>query len=200
MRKIAAPIVLFCLILCLPIRAVAVDRVFVQAYTGQLVNMDLGNFLYDQKQLGKIKGGYMLTAGTGMEAFIWQNHLAFGLEGNISYHWGYNSQQFAEFSSGIYLRLYNPWSTRFLPSVAFGDGISIATQVPEYEKKYGTGDPKKPMKSEVLNFLFIDVELGRYEQMAFFYRVHHRCTVFGSMGSPLPGGINFHSVGVRYDF
>lgn len=181
-------------------QAQAFDRVFVQAYASQLVNMDLGNFLYDQKQLGKMKGGFMVTGGIGAESFVWKKHLAFGVEGNASYHWGYQNQSFGEFSTGIYLRLYNPWSTRFFPSVAFGDGVSVTTQIPKYEVKYGTGNDKHPMESEVLNFLFVDIEVGRYENVSLFYRVHHRCTVFGSIGSDVPGGINFHSIGLRYDF
>lgn len=180
--------------------AKALDRVFAHAYWGHLVNMDLVNYVDDQKQLAKLKGGFMVTGGAGMESFIWRKHLAFGLEGNVSYHWGYQAQEFTEFSSGIYLRLYNPWSSRVLPSIALGDGISVATRVPKYEKKYGTANTRQPMNSEVLNYLFVDVELGRYEQVVFFYRVHHRCTVFGSVGSQLPGGINFHSVGLRYNF
>lgn len=142
----------------------------------------------------------MVTAGLGAESFVWKRHLAFGVEGNYSYHWGYQNQNFSEFSTGIYLRLYNPWSSRFFPSVAFGDGISVTTEVPKYEKKYGTADPKNPMDSNVLNFLFVDVELGRYEDVSLFYRIHHRCTVFGSIGAEVPGGINFHSVGLRYTF
>lgn len=194
-------LVLICFYVACPQNAHAFDRVFAQLYAGQLVNMDLGNFLYDQKQLGKMKGGFMLTAGAGAESFVWGQRLAFGFEGNVSYHWGYQNQNFGEFSTGIYLRLYNPWSSRFFPSVAFGDGVSIATVVPKYEKKYGTADPKDhPMASEVLNFLFVDIEVGKFDNMTLFYRVHHRCTVFGSIGSELPGGINFHSVGLRYDF
>lgn len=200
MRRMCLFFCVFFVLLGISQKTYAFDRVFAQVYAGQLVNMDLGNFLYDQKQLGKMKGGFMLTAGAGAESFVWKDHLAFGVEGNISYHWGYQNQEFPEFSAGIYLRLYNPWSTRFLPSVAFGDGLSVTTQVPKYEKKYGTGNPDHPMDSEVLNFLFVDVELGRYEDVSLFYRVHHRCTVFGTIGSDLPGGINFHSMGLRYTF
>lgn len=183
-----------------PQQSHAFDRVFLQAYGSQLVNMDAANFFYEQKQLTKMKGAFMFTVGVGAESFVWKEHLAFGVEGNAGYHWGYQNQSFWEFSTGIYLRLYNPWSKRFFPSFAFGDGVSVTTEIPKYEVKYGTGDTKNPMQSEVLNFLFAEVEVGRYENVSLFYRLHHRCTVFGLIGADVSGGINFHSVGLRYTF
>lgn len=177
------------------------DRTFIQVYAGQMANMDMGDFLYAQNNLTKVMQDYMVTVGFGGEKHIWGG-FSLGAEANVSLHWGYerDDETFGEFSTGLYLRYYFPWSKNILPSVAFGDGISYTGIIPNYEKRFGTGDLKERMESQWLNYLFVELELLSVKDIALFYRVHHRCTVFGLVGSELPGGINFHSIGLRYSF
>lgn len=177
------------------------DRTFVHVYASQMANMDMGDFLYAQNNLTKVMQDYMVTIGLGGEKHIWGG-FSLGAEANFSWHWGYerDDDPFGEISAGLYLRYYFPWSKTFLPSVAFGDGFSYTGIIPNYEKRYGTGDEKERMESQWLNYLFLEFELLNVKDIALFYRVHHRCTIFGLVGSELPGGINFHSIGLRYSF
>lgn len=177
------------------------DRAFVHVYASQMANMDMGDFLYAQNNLTKVMRDYMVTVGFGGEKNIWGG-FALGAEANASLHWGQERDDtpFGEFSAGLYLRYYFPWSKTFLPSVAFGDGVSYTGIIPNYEKRFGTGDEKERMESNWLNYLFVELELLSVKDVSLFYRVHHRCTIFGIVGSELPGGINFHSIGLRYSF
>lgn len=177
------------------------DRTFIHVYASQMANMDMGDFLYAQNNLTKVMQDYMVTMGFGGEKHIWGG-FSLGAEANVGLHWGYERDDtpFAELSAGLYLRYYFPWSKTYLPSVAFGDGVSYNGLVPKYEKRFGTGDLEKTMESQWLNFLFVELELLNVRDVSLFYRVHHRCTIFGLVGSELPGGINFHSIGLRYSF
>lgn len=176
------------------------DRTFVHIYGSQLANMEMGDFLWAQRNLTKMQPEFMLTVGGGAEKNL-GGGFALGFEGNVSLHTGEEEPVFTEFSLGLTLRYYLPWGPTVLPSIAVGDGLSFTSIVPDYERRFGTGDPQKPMDSPWLNFLFVELEVLRVDQLSLFYRVHHRCTIFGLIGdSGLPGGINFHSVGLRYTF
>lgn len=177
------------------------DRTFVHVYASQMANMDMGDFLYAQNNLTKVMQDYMVTVGFGGERHIWGG-FSLGAEANIGLHWGYERDDtpFTEVSAGLYLRYYFPWSTTYVPSVTFGDGFSYTGVIANYEKRFGTGDLKERMESQWLNYLFVEVEMLNINDVSLFYRVHHRCTIFGLVGSDLPGGINFHSIGLRYSF
>jgi hypothetical protein len=199
-RSFTFILLFFTLMLTAPTKSYAqdFDNVFVQLYGGQFVNMDFMG-LFTLEDAGKTKDAYMLTVGAGIENYIWKDYLGLGIEGNVGLHWGYHDPTFYEFSGGPYLRWYLfPWSKKLKTFVTLGDGLSYNTQHAQYEYDYGSSSEN--LEARLLNFLFFEVGVGVTDNVDIYYRAHHRCSAWGTVGFPKGAGVNFHTMGLRYNF
>jgi hypothetical protein len=90
-----------------------------------------------------------------------------------------------------------PWDDVLDTSVAFGQGVSFASKVPEVEPRADRDEESR----RLLNYLMVEVALAppgdsRWSAVT---RIHHRSGVFGLYGG-VNGGSNFVGLGVRYRF
>lgn len=177
----------------------AMDRYFLQGYGGRFADMSLEKFFTETERITHFKTASMLSLGAGFENYYFDKIISIGAEINSAYHWGYESQQFAEFSSALFIRLNKfPWSWKIPKSISVGDGISYATEYPAYEYDYG-GTYDNRLNEKLLNFLFIEAAFDITDDVELFARLHHRCVAWGAFGPP-PGGVTFPAIGLRYSF
>ncbi len=120
------------------------------------------------------------------------------IEGQVVRHWG--EQEHWEFNLA-YIGRWKPfpWDAYVDTSIAFGGGVSYATEVPFIEpraKELGVGESEK-----VLGYLMLEIELAPPRESPFsgFIRLHHRSGAKG-LFSDVNGGSNFITLGARYYF
>lgn len=149
-----------------------------------------------------------LRASTTDEA--WLGALAWGqpvwrgtrtrleLEGQLVRHAGI--QEHWEINAVVAVRWTEfPWDRYLDTSIAVGEGLSYATEMPPLEPRGDADDEEE--SSRLLNYLMVEAEfmVPRTTRWATFIRVHHRSGVFGAFGE-VEGGSNFVGLGVRHHF
>ena len=84
-----------------------------------------------------------------------------------------------------------PWNAYLNTTLAIGEGISDATEVPKLEQEDGA--------SQWLNYLLFEVTfaLPKYPEWAIVGRIHHRSGFFGALA---PNGSNVVAAGIKYRF
>jgi hypothetical protein len=90
-----------------------------------------------------------------------------------------------------------PWSDRLRTSLAIGEGLSLATEVPPLESasQYNEG------ATELLNYILLEATVGLpgAPHWDFVLRIHHRSGVFGLFDG-VDGGSNVLALGLKYTF
>ncbi len=137
---------------------------------------------------------YILAVALAREIWRFRDWFGFELEGQIvrhfdeMNHWEYNGLLIGRW------RLF-PWDKYLDTSLALGDGISYATEVPKVEER------EDPDAGRWLNYLMIELTLGlpQYPKWDVLFRIHHRSSVRGSIGAR-DAGSNFFCSGIRYNF
>lgn len=130
------------------------------------------------------------TLGTPGTYWRWE------AEGQGCVHFGkQNHLEFNGLVIGRWLRF--PWDRLVDTSVAVGEGLSFATQVPEIEPRAD----REAESTRLLNYLMIEVELAPSptSRWCVVGRIHHRSGVFGLFDG-IHGGSNFIVAGVRHRF
>lgn len=107
-------------------------------------------------------------------------------EGQILGHFG--SQGYLEFTGGIGIR----WQVADKVSLAFFDGISVATVTPRFE----SDRPDRDRGNAALNYFALEAEWDLTEQLAVAVRLHHRSGIFG-LYNGVRGGSNAYILGIR---
>ncbi len=123
-------------------------------------------------------------------------HYRWELEGNFVQWFGdQDHQEFAGLAVFRWLSL--PWDRWIDSSIAFGNGLSWATETPALEEQFhpDTG------ATQLLYHIAVEVafELPKAPDWQTFVRVHHRSGVFG-LFSDVDGGSNVLALGLRYGF
>lgn len=119
---------------------------------------------------------------------MWE-HLDWEVEGSAYQHWGIEDHQ--EFNLAFVARWTAlPWDEILDTSLAFGQGVSWATELPDLED-----DTRR-----LLHHLIAEVEFAPPQRSAvsLVLRLHHRSGVFGLYGAS--GGSNALMLGLRYRF
>ncbi len=156
---------------------------------------------------GQYSGSRLLELGGGLDlqdSYIagiaglfelgeWGPHLHWEVEAQALKHFGI--QQHVEFTTSINARWVTfPWDRYLDTSVAAGEGLSVASEVPVLEKR----DPDNRDAAALLNYVLLEAEVGppgsRWRLVG---RIHHRSGVFGVFSH---SGSNVIAVGVRYRF
>jgi hypothetical protein len=113
-------------------------------------------------------------------------------EGQVGYNFG--DQSHWEFNLAAGPRWHEfPWNETIATSVAFGLGLSLASETPEVEVEL-EGDSQK-----LLIYWSAELTLGPPRSAwALLLRLHHRSAGFGLLADD--GGMNAVALGVRYAF
>lgn len=124
---------------------------------------------------------------------FWSDQRLLSLEAEAGFARHFETHAVYESTGAIVLRWLNPpWSKSVGGSVAFGNGLSYASRVPESEIT------RLPLNSKLLYYLLFDlsVSLPRQESWELLFRVHHRSGIFGLFGG-VSGGSDFLCLGLR---
>lgn len=137
---------------------------------------------------------YIAVAALGREFMRFDDWVSLEIEGQAGKHFG--SMHHWEFNGLLCLR-WHPffWDKYLETSLAVGDGLSYATEVPGVEKK----DDDNAQK--LMNYLLFELTFGlpQCPQWDLVFRIHHRSGVFGLFGGT-HGGANFVCGGIKYSF
>ncbi len=144
---------------------------------------------------GKVDFKDSYTAGLSLsyEFVDWGKHMRWEVEGQVLKHIG--EQEHVELVSSINVRWITfPWNRYLDTTVAFGGGLSLATEVPVLERR----DPDNSDAAALLHYVMLEASFGlpnsRWSVVA---RVHHRSGIFGLFSH---SGSNVLSAGLRYRF
>ena len=131
----------------------------------------------------------------GVGALSWKfgeitRHLRFEAEGQVAKHFG--EQDHWELNALMIARWVTfPWNAYLVTTVAVGDGISYATELPKLENKPGA--------SQWLNYLLFEFTfaLPTHPEWALVARLHHRSGFYRALA---PNSINAVGFGIKYQF
>jgi hypothetical protein len=137
---------------------------------------------------------YIVAVGLSRELWRYKNWFALEVEGQVGKHFG--EMDHWEFNGLLDIRwLPFPWDKYVETSLALGEGLSCATEIPEVElADYEEGQ-------RLLNYLLFELTLGlpKYRRWDVVIPVHHRSGIFGLFGG-VHGGANFVTGGIKYKF
>jgi hypothetical protein len=120
-------------------------------------------------------------------------------EGEINIGWHFESGEqddFIEYNVVPFIARWDrfPWQETIRTSLAIGEGLSYAAQVPSVERERQDDDV-----NHFLNYLFFEASGAHpsWERTSFFFRLHHRSGAWGLFDGA-DGGSNLLVFGVRY--
>lgn len=154
-------------------------------YAGQYIDSRFVEILGFQG--GDLLGSYLGGFALSKELDITRGALTWELEGSSFTHWGV--QDHVEINAAVLAR-WNlfPWDRWIDTSLAFGQGVSWASNRPEFE-----GETRR-----ILHHLLTEVAVRpvRSWPVDLVLRVHHRSGAFYAYG--VKGGANFLLLGLRF--
>lgn len=115
-------------------------------------------------------------------------------EVGVAQHFGEQDHQ--ELNALFLLRYEAPWSASLPTSLAIGEGLSWASEVPPLESASHTNTGSR----QLLNHLVLEATVGPPRaDWQLILRIHHRSGVFGLFDGVI-GGSNVIALGVRWFF
>lgn len=184
---------LFGLLLLLPERGRTTDMPWsVFAYGGQWTDT---RFVHILRGRTEFRRSHVWVLGGSRTLLDFGRHLGTEGEVNIAGHTGL--QHHAEVNTAFILRWRSfPWDRYVDTSLAYGLGLSLASERPSIEEE--------PRRSASRLLLFMPAELtfappkAHHSPWEAMLRIHHRSGAFGWFRDA--GGSNFLSLGVRYRY
>jgi hypothetical protein len=164
---------------------------YVTGYYARLNNANLAdtmalNFSWEDDNI--------LILGLGRRLTTLWSHLNLEAEGQVGKHFG--DQDNFEFNALVIARwLTFPWNDHLITTLAAGEGISYATDVPEVEEE------NHDKSARLLDYLMFELTfaLPRHAQWSLVTRVHHRSGAWGLFDG-VHGASNALAFGLRYHF
>jgi len=140
-----------------------------------------------------LKDSYTFGVSVSKQFAEWTRFMRFEGELQVLKHFG--DQDHWEFTGSLNLRwVVFPWNRHVETTLALGEGLSWATQIPALEK----ADPTNSENAQLLNYILIEVTFAIPESpWSLVTRIHHRSGVFGLFGH---SGSNILEAGIRYRF
>jgi len=140
-----------------------------------------------------LKDSYTFGVSVSKQFAEWTRFIRFEGELQVLKHFG--EQDNWEFTGSLNLRwVVFPWNRYIETTVALGEGLSWATQIPALEK----ADPTNSDNAQLLNYILIEVTFAIPESpWSLVTRIHHRSGVWGLFGH---SGSNILEAGIRYRF
>jgi hypothetical protein len=154
-------------------------------YSGsQLLEIPIGLDLQDS---------YTFGVSVSKQFAQWTRFMRWEGELQVLKHFG--EQEHWEFTGSVNLRwVVFPWNRWVETSLALGEGLSWATEIPKLEK----ADPTNSDNSQLLNYILLEITFAVPESpWSFVTRIHHRSGVWGVFGH---AGSNIIEAGIRYRF
>ncbi len=129
--------------------------------------------------------------------YLWNQRARFELAMNLTRRWQRDHQRdFFEANVFVMVRWMRfPWSRFLETSIAFGEGVSVAEEVPYIEQV----DNRNEGMSRFLNFVAYEITLSppKCNRISAVYRLHHRSGIFGLVNGVV-GGSNVTAFGLRF--
>lgn len=140
-----------------------------------------------------LKDSYTFGVSVSKQFAEWTRFMRFEGELQVLKHFG--DQDHWEFTGSLNLRwVVFPWNRYVETTVALGEGLSWATQIPALEK----ADPTNSENAQLLNYILIEVTFAVPDSpWSLVTRIHHRSGVWGLFGH---SGSNVLEAGIRYRF
>ncbi len=168
----------------------------VTVYSGPLSTQDSSKIFLKGK--ADFEGSAILAlAGSKWLTSFFENKLDLEVEAQAVQHFG--GQDHVEINPVVLVARWKafPWNAYLPTTIAIGDGLSIATQVPKQELlrrgvKYS---------ARVLNYMMAEITLSLpcLPQWALVARYHHRSGAFGTFGGVHDASTAF-AAGIKYWF
>jgi hypothetical protein len=191
------------LLVCLPLptRATGAEetaslerqyRNILNLYGGQLTTNNAADFYGDGDALD-FQDSYMVAAALARQLGAYRHLASFEVEGQIVKHFNLQTHwEFNALGTGRWDAFF--WDRYVDTSVAFGLGLSYATEEPEVEI-IKDGDTAK-----LLAYWMVEISLAHpdYRRLAFITRLHHRSKAFGLFNDE--GGSNALAFGLKWRF
>ncbi len=172
---------------------VASER-YLTVYGGKYSDDNLGELLANEP----IEFENSTFAGLAVAKRISEFHPSYQweVEGQIGKH--FHDQIHWEFNIAAIVRWKRfPWNHYLRTSVAIGDGLSYATEVPPLELKSHTNTGA----TRLLNYLVIEMTVSppQVQNWSIVGRIHHRSGVFGLFNN-VRGGSNVLALGIKFAY
>jgi len=172
---------------------VASER-YLTAYGGKYSDDNLGELLANEP----IKFENSTFAGLAVAQRISEPRPSYQweVEGQIGKH--FRDQTHWEFNIAAIIRWKRfPWNHYLRTSIAIGDGLSYATEVPPLELKSHTNTGA----ARLLNYLVIEMTVSppQIQNWSIVGRIHHRSGVFG-LFNDVRGGSNVLVLGIKFAY
>lgn len=138
---------------------------------------------------GNLRASYMGGLILARELGEWRRGTIWEAEAQAYRHWGRQSLWEGNLAVAVRWTRF-PWDSVVDTSVAFGQGVSLASERPPVEKN----------TREFLHYMHVEVEFSppTNDRLGVVGRVHHRSGAFGLYG--VAGGSNFLNLGLRYRY
>ncbi len=140
-----------------------------------------------------LRDSYTFGVSVSKQFAEWTRYMRFEGELQVLKHFG--DQDHWEFTGSVNLRwVVFPWNRHVETTLALGEGLSWATEIPALEK----ADSTNTENAQLLNYILIEVTFAIPESpWSLVTRIHHRSGVFGLFGH---SGSNILEAGIRYRF
>jgi hypothetical protein len=163
---------------------------YVTVYAGKYTDDKLGEVLtnkpitFEHSYLGVVALAH--TLGETRRPHQWELEVQIGKHGGVQTHWEFNILPVIRWKRF-------PWNEFLTTTVAIGDGLSYATEVPSLEQSSLTNE----RAARLLNYFLFEMTVAPPDEhrWSIVTRVHHRSGVFG-MFNDVHGGSNVIAVGV----
>lgn len=163
-------------------------------YSGRYTDDKLGHVLVN-KPITFERSALAVAALSRVYPFESDKH-QWELEGQIGKH--YRAQTHWEFNAlAIYRWNRFPWDHFLKTTVAIGDGVSLATEVPPLE----ASSPSNEGARRLMNYILVETTFAPpgASSWSLVARVHHRSGVYGLFGD-VRGGSNIIAVGIKMKY
>jgi hypothetical protein len=175
-------------------KSVADDGYFLSLYGGQVSDTQFNAIV---RGILDYRNYYLVALALGKEIGVYRDKVGIELEGQVVKH--IHGSEHWEFNPLLTLRWLNfPWDDTLDTSFAWGNGLSYATEPPEFETKESSHGERT---SQVLYYFMVEWVAGfpKIPRWSVFSRIHHRSSVFGIFDGLLAGS-NYVTFGIRYHF
>lgn len=175
-------------------KSAADDGYFLSLYGGQVSDTQFNAII---RGILDYQDYYLVACVLGKELAVYKDKIGIEMEGQIVKH--INGKEHWEFNPVLTLRwLPFPWDDTLETSFAWGNGLSFATETPEFEVEESSHHGET---SQLLYYFMveIDVVVPNMSKLHVFSRIHHRSSVFGIIDGIMAGS-NYVTFGLKYHF
>lgn len=160
-------------------------------FHGYLAQMSYTTFLENLRFDTDFGDSWLLAFGVGQQFWHSGPHSHLEWELNVAGHTG--MQDNMELNALVTERWDEmPWNHVMPTTLAFGIGISMASEVPFIEEEF---DEEGGTRTQVFMLFEVTARHPEWKNFTPFIRIHHRSGVFGLVSHK--GGSNFIGLGLR---